>query len=93
MSFSQVRQYLTSCATCGQRTSKAYAKSHNGNCKLCTTGESGRKADRSYPCPDCGTGRISAYQKERGYHCDSCTRETDPVGWAREVSMPYEPEY
>ena len=72
--------YLTSCAACGNSTSKKYAKEHGGLCKLCATGE-----NKSMLCPDCKTHYLTSYQKQHHYHCDYCTREADPEGYRREV--------
>ena len=79
MSYSQ---YLTACVGCGAKTSKHYARSHDGKCKFCATGVS---SVRAYRCPDCGEMSLSAYQKAHHYHCDSCTRAADPEGYRREV--------
>ncbi len=78
------RQYSVKCVDCGRLTSKTYARTHNGACKACSTGEVSvvRKADL---CPDCGVGRLTAYQKQHRYHCDSCTRQADPIGYHNEV--------
>lgn len=45
--------------------------------------------DGAYQCPDCGQWTLTAFQRRRGYHCDACTREADPLGWARDVSTPH----
>lgn len=78
------RQYWSAtCKSCGQLTTRKYAREHDGRCKMCTTGEQRREV--TYPCPDCTTGRITKYQKDHGYHCDQCTKTTDPEGYMREL--------
>lgn len=72
--------YLTQCVECGGTTSKLYSRQHEGKCKQCVSGTSGL-----YVCPDCGERRLTSYQRKHHYHCDQCTRETDPVGYYREV--------
>lgn len=85
--FSAIR-YLVPCVDCGANTSKTFARTHNGQCKACVTGV----AKQSLVCPDCGEHTLTLYQKRHGYHCDNCTRQTDPEGWIREMTTPYEPE-
>ena len=64
---------LAECSTCGARTTKPYARQHDGLCKQCAT----RIEPQSrYKCPDCG-GPLSAYQHAHRYHCDACTREAE----------------
>ena len=49
-------QYLCKCRTCGQNTSKKYAREHNGQCKVCVTGvprpEKPGPSKRKYPDPE-----------------------------------------
>jgi hypothetical protein len=75
------QRFCIPCTFCGSATSKAYARTHEGACKACTTGES----KRGLVCPTCGGHTLTAYQKARGYHCDGCTREADPMGYAQEL--------
>jgi hypothetical protein len=84
------KQYLCQCVTCENQTSKAYARTHNGQCKECVTGVS----KQGMLCPDCREHTLTAYQKKNRHHCDSCTREADPVGSYNEM-MGYndEPSY
>jgi hypothetical protein len=35
--WNQIKQYMTECP-CGRRTSKQYARKHDGKCKFCVTG-------------------------------------------------------
>jgi hypothetical protein len=74
--------YCTSCTSCGARTSKSYARAHEGKCKACATGEPAEY--RGPKCPQCG-GPRSRYQEQRGYVCEGCTRANDPEGYRREV--------
>ena len=64
-----VSQYLTSCCTCGRRTSKAYARKHNGACKACATQAMGSEHDdgetRNARILDSGW---SAYAMEEGHY-------------------------
>jgi hypothetical protein len=85
------KTFCTSCLACGGTTSKAYARQHEGKCKSCVSGVAA--APRGLVCPTCGERTLSPYQKAHGYHCDNCTRESDPVGYARECSTPYEGDY
>jgi hypothetical protein len=78
---SRFSQFLVSCIVCGGKTSKTYARAHNGSCKQCTTGE----VPRGLKCPTCGEYTLTAYQKAHHYHCDSCTRNADPEGYRNEV--------
>jgi len=80
--------YCTSCASCGGRTSKSYARAHGGNCKACATGTEPHY--RGPKCPDCG-GPRSQYQADHNYVCDACCRRNDPEGYRREVMGLNEP--
>ncbi len=73
--------FCVPCTSCGNSTSKAYARRNDGECKACVTGE----CKRGLVCPTCGQHTLTAYQKARGYHCDSCTRDADPAGYAQEM--------
>ena len=66
-------KYLENRVSCGARTSKAHARSHNGKCKLCAAGLGPR-------CPDCG-GPINAWKLRKGYHCSACTRNAEGPGY------------
>ncbi len=92
------KTFCTRCTSCSSLTSKSYARANGGKCKACVSGVP--KALPSLPrdisnhpllCPTCQERLRSQYQKDRGYHCDSCTREADPMGYARELSTPQEP--
>jgi hypothetical protein len=74
--------FCVKCSDCGGNTSKQYARSHQGKCKSCFTGEA--QPYRGPKCPQCGAP-ISAYKAAHHYVCERCTRENDPVGWANEV--------
>jgi len=67
--------------TCGQKTNRAFARAHRGNCKACATGE----PRKGLLCPDCGEYTLTPYQKANHYHCDACTRNADPQGYINEV--------
>jgi hypothetical protein len=90
MSFQFYKQFTVSC-TCGQVTSRKYAREHGGKCKACVTGvpkaEPKERDISNHPllCPTCKTNLLSPYQKAHHYHCDSCTREADPMGYYNEV--------
>ena len=87
---SQFSQFLTDCATCGQRTSKAYARKHAGQCKSCAEPNAPYHGPK---CPQCGAP-ISAYKAAHHYVCESCYRVNDPVGYANEVRGLYDgPDY
>lgn len=93
--FRNFQRFCTHCVACGGTTSKAYARTHDGKCKGCTSSTvlaDGSMDLSQHPlkCPDCN-GLRTPYQKKHGYHCDACTRETDPEGWALEMSTPQEP--
>ena len=77
-------KYLTSCVTCGQATTKHFAKSHEGNCKSCFSGNAERK------CPQCNVTPISRHKQQNGYVCESCYRENDPIGYSNEVRGYYD---
>ena len=72
-------KYLTNCVSCGEATTKHFARSHEAKCKACFSG-----VEPKHVCPDCG-GPISAWKLRQSYHCESCTRQADPVGYANEV--------
>jgi hypothetical protein len=41
-------KYLTTCAQCGGKTNKSYARKHEGKCKTCVTGVAPAPRRRSY---------------------------------------------
>ena len=45
-------QYSIACVSCGSLTSKSYARSHEGKCKACSTGQ--ERIEHLLVCPDCG---------------------------------------
>jgi predicted RNA-binding Zn-ribbon protein involved in translation (DUF1610 family) len=71
------QRFLTACVSCGQETSKSYARRNEGKCKMCVTGVD---QTRYFVCPDCGERRLTAYQKKHHYHCDVCTRNVEQSG-------------
>lgn len=89
MAYSNFARFLTSCAQCGGKTSRAYARANSGKCKECVTG----KLRKGLKCPDCGEYTLTPYQKAHHYHCDACTRAADPAGYIRELTTPYEPDW
>jgi hypothetical protein len=60
-------RYLTNCHCCGGATSKAYAKTHDGKCKACTTSTDTRPehSTRNERILDCG---YEAYAREEGHY-------------------------
>lgn len=76
-------KFLTTCP-CGNKTSKTYARAHEGRCKSCVTGLAPAPR-KDMLCPTCGECELTAYQKAHHYHCDACTREADPEGYRQEL--------
>lgn len=89
--YSRFSRFLTVCSACGNKTSRKFAREHGGQCKACATGIETVK-DNGLTCPDCGQATLTPYQRSKGYHCNNCTRNTDPIGYALEMSTPYEPD-
>jgi len=89
MAYNHAR-FLTTCISCGRKTNRAYARANGGKCKSCVTGQ---PVNNCHICPDCGERRLTSYQRAHHYHCDECTKQADPMGYYRELTTPYEPDY
>lgn len=77
---SGARQFTVACAACGLLTSKAYARTHEGKCKSCVTGQPRDISKHPLLCPDCREHLRTPYQRDHGYHCDVCTRNVEQTG-------------
>lgn len=84
------QRFCTSCVSCGDSTSKSYARQHDGKCKSCVEPDAPYRGPK---CPQCGAP-ISAYKAKNHYVCEDCVRVNDPVGYANEVRGFYDgPDY
>ena len=62
--------YTTACNSCGNATSRKYAREHDGKCKQCTTGEAPKRKqgywpDRNAQIIDSG---YDGYAREEGHY-------------------------
>lgn len=88
-SYSRFSRFLTTCASCGKKTNKTFARANGGKCKACATGvapaprsdwagEHKRKHGRCEDAPCCG---CCGPQGDGDYYGYSAMESAMDSGW------------